>query len=251
MTKFTESAQMDKIISFYCVIPARAGSKRIPNKNIQTVGNKPLISHVIENILASNIFDKVFVSTDSEEIAGIATSSGAVVPELRSKELSDDFTPTRQVIADFILRHEELQGENVVICCIYPFAMLVPPVTIRAAAKLVTKLGVTDEYIVSVKRYPHPIQKALLKNSNGRLTAINPVDLEKRTQDLAIHFHDAGQFYFAFSNTWILDKPILSNSLGYELGKLDGVDIDEVTDLEELRNIYTMKQNGLLIEKSD
>jgi CMP-N-acetylneuraminic acid synthetase len=214
------------------------------NKNIQLVGNKPLVTHVIENTLASGVFKTVFVSTDSEQIAQIATASGASVPELRAKDLSNDFTPTRPVIADFIIRHQELQGDNVVICCIYPFAILVSPQTIRNAAQQVTKLELGDKYLVSVKLYSHPIQRGLIKAEDGTLSPIYPECLEKRTQDLPATFHDAGQFYFALANTWTVGSPILANAIGFELGKFSSVDIDNAEDLEELRNIYAIKQFG-------
>jgi len=232
-------------LTFYCVIPARAGSKRIPNKNIQLVDNKPLISHVIENALRSSVFKKVFVSTDSQQIADIAIASGAKVPELRNESLSNDFVPTRPVIADFILRNRELQGEKVVICCIYPFAILVSPQALSNAADLVYKLDFKNKYLVSVKKYPHPIQRALIQDNTGFLSAINPHLLEKRTQDLPETFHDAGQFYFAFSTTWTIDSSVLANAFGYELSKLDSVDIDNIEDLDEMRNIYALRQYGL------
>lgn len=242
MIQLTGSLKENKMIDFYCIIPARAGSKRIVNKNIQLVGNKPLVTHVIENTLASGVFKTVFVSTDSEQIAQIATSSGASVPELRAKDLSNDFTPTRPVIADFIMRHQELQRDNVVICCIYPFAILVSPQTIRNAGQLVTKMELGDKYLVSVRRYSHPIQRGLLKTQDGTLSPINPEYLEKRTQDLPATFHDAGQFYFAFASTWTVDTPVLANAFGFELGKFSSVDVDNTEDLEELRNIYAIKQ---------
>ena len=228
------------------MIPARAGSKRIPNKNIQLVANKPLIAHVIENARASGVFRNVFVSTDSQSIAKIAIEWGATVPNLRSENLSNDFTPTRPVIADFILKLPELQGENVVICCIYPFAILVSPSLLKAAARHLETLELENKYLVSVRLYPHPIQRAFTKDPNGALSPTYPQYLETRTQDLPQTFHDAGQFYFAFSKTWTIDSPVLTNAFGYELNKYSSVDIDDFEDLEELRKLYAIKQSGLL-----
>ena len=68
-----------------CLIPARGGSKRIKNKNIKKFFGKPLLSRVIKILRKSNIFDDIFVSTDSIKIKKIAEKSGAVVPYLRSK----------------------------------------------------------------------------------------------------------------------------------------------------------------------
>ena len=54
-----------------CLIPARSGSKRIKNKNIKNFFGKPIISYAIKTAINSKLFDKIFVSTDSEKIANI------------------------------------------------------------------------------------------------------------------------------------------------------------------------------------
>ena len=72
------------------IIPARAGSKRIKNKNIKLFFGKPLIFYSIKLALKSKLFDKVIVSTDSQKIAKIAKSFGADVPFLRPKNISTD-----------------------------------------------------------------------------------------------------------------------------------------------------------------
>lgn len=68
------------------IIPARGQSKRIPRKNIKDFHGQPLIAYSIKAALESNLFDKVIVTTDDEEIAKIAKEYGAEVPFLRPKE---------------------------------------------------------------------------------------------------------------------------------------------------------------------
>ena len=75
------------------VIPARGGSKGVPRKNIRLLAGKPLIAYAIETALASRLIDRVVVSTEDEEIAGIARQYGAEVPFLRPKELARDDSP--------------------------------------------------------------------------------------------------------------------------------------------------------------
>lgn len=74
-----------KILAF---IPARAGSKRIPNKNIKLLNGKPLIAYTIEAARRSGHINRVVVSTNSEEIAAIAKQYGAEVPFLRPDKIS-------------------------------------------------------------------------------------------------------------------------------------------------------------------
>ena len=72
------------------IIPARSGSKGLPDKNIRLVNDKPLIAYTIEAALQSGSFDTVHMSTDSEKYAEIAREYGADQPFLRSPELASD-----------------------------------------------------------------------------------------------------------------------------------------------------------------
>ncbi|MDR9755318.1 MAG: cytidylyltransferase domain-containing protein [Thermacetogeniaceae bacterium] len=71
-------------------IPARAGSKGVPRKNIRLLAGKPLISYTIQAAEASGIFDFLMVSTDGKEIADTAVKAGAEVPFIRPPELATD-----------------------------------------------------------------------------------------------------------------------------------------------------------------
>jgi len=80
-------------VSTVACIFARAGSKGMPNKNIQTFCGKPLISWAVELALQVKQIDEVFVSTDSKEIAEIARMAGATVPFIRPSDLATDTSP--------------------------------------------------------------------------------------------------------------------------------------------------------------
>ncbi len=75
------------------LIPARAGSKRVPNKNVRVLGDHPVIAYSIAAALQSGVFDAVVVSTDSERFAEIARYYGAEVPFLRPEEYAGDRSP--------------------------------------------------------------------------------------------------------------------------------------------------------------
>ncbi len=74
----------------FALIPARSGSKGVPNKNIKLLGGVPLIAYSIAAALKSSIIDRVIVSTDSEEYAEIARHYGAEVPFIRPANISGD-----------------------------------------------------------------------------------------------------------------------------------------------------------------
>ena len=75
------------------LIPARSGSKRVKNKNINIFEEHPLIAYTIQSALSSNIFDEIIVSTDSSEIKKISEYYGANVPFIRPKEYAKDTSP--------------------------------------------------------------------------------------------------------------------------------------------------------------
>ena len=74
-------------------ICARGGSKGVPGKNIRPVLGRPLISYTIQQALEHKEIDRVFVSTDSPQIADVARDFGAEVPFLRPQELATDSAP--------------------------------------------------------------------------------------------------------------------------------------------------------------
>ncbi len=83
----------DGQLSAVALIPARQGSKRVPGKNIRTLGGHPLLAYTIAPALESGLFESVIVSTDSEETAAIARHYGAEVPFLRPAPLAGDTSP--------------------------------------------------------------------------------------------------------------------------------------------------------------
>lgn len=90
------------------VIPARSGSKGLPDKNIRPVNGKPLIAYTIEAAIESECFDTVHVSTDSEQYAEIARTYGADVPFLRSAALATDTASTWDAVREALARYAEL-----------------------------------------------------------------------------------------------------------------------------------------------
>ena len=100
------------------LIPARGGSKRIPRKNIRTFRELPMIAWSIRAAQLAGCFDRIIISTEDEQIAGIARNHGAEVPFMRPKELADDYTTTQAVIGHAINWFESNGLELDAICCI-------------------------------------------------------------------------------------------------------------------------------------
>lgn len=91
------------------IVPARAGSKRVPHKNRREFLGRPLILWTVDFALSIAAFDRVVVSTDSPELAELARAGGASVPWLRQAALASDTAPSVDVVFDVI---ERLEGEG-------------------------------------------------------------------------------------------------------------------------------------------
>ena len=193
-------------MSIIAVIPARGGSKRIPRKNIKPFLGKPIISYSIETALESNLFDKVIVSTDDEEIAKISKRYGAEVPFLRPIELSNDKTVTNAVIRHSIkwMKKEDLDVSAV--CCIYATA---PFIGVGDLIKAYENFQSNDwEYVFSATKYSHPIQRSFRLKNDKSVEMFYPDKFAERSQELEQAYHDAGQFYWGKTDAWLNNKVI-------------------------------------------
>lgn len=100
---------MNRSNNIISIIPARAGSKGVPGKNIKKLNGKPLIAYSILSSLKSKLINRTIVSTDSKEIASIAKEYGAEVPFLRPKNIALDHSTDYELISNAIewLKKEE------------------------------------------------------------------------------------------------------------------------------------------------
>lgn len=101
----------DKQPSIVALIPARAGSKRVPDKNIRPLAGHPLIAYTISSALQSQVFSAVIVSTDSQLYGDIAGHYGAEVPHLRPSELAGDLSPDIEWV-EYTLRRLQEDGRD-------------------------------------------------------------------------------------------------------------------------------------------
>lgn len=191
------------------VIPARGGSKRIPGKNIKLFAGKPVISYSIEAARQTGLFDRVIVSTDSDEIAAVASEFGAEIPFMRPTELADDFTPTADVLLHALSWFADQGALPATLCCIYATAPFVQPGFIRQGYELLMQSGAT--VVFSVASYPASIHRALKVEEDGRLAMVWPENELTRSNDLPECLHDAGQFYWLNAPRFQLEKRIYSN----------------------------------------
>lgn len=211
-----------------CIIPARGGSKRIPRKNIKPFMGKPIIAYSIEAALQSGLFDEVMVSTDDEEIAGIAREYGARVPFMRSLETANDFATTVDVMFEVLEYYKKLQKEFDTLCCIYSTAPFVTVNKLRNAYELMDSKRFDS--IFTAVAFSYPVQRGL-KMQDGKIQMVWPEYRDKRSQDLEPIYHDAGQFYISKIQSLYFHKSFWgTNTGGLIQSEMEVQDLDTETD---------------------
>ena len=114
-------------------VPARAGSKRIQGKNVRLLGGHPLLAYSVVAARSSGAFDRVIVSTDSEEVAQIAVAYGAEVPFMRPAELALDRSPDIEWVRHAIGWLRDHGADVDVFAVLRPTSPLRSPATVSAA----------------------------------------------------------------------------------------------------------------------
>lgn len=217
------------------LITARGGSKRIPKKNIREFCGRPIIGYSIQAAKDAGVFDVVMVSTDSEEIAGIARLEGAEVPFLRSEATSGDFATTADVIMEVLLQYEQKGEFFDEVCCIYPTAPFVTGEKLKEAVALLEDKNYDSVMPVTPFSFP-PLRGMVM---DGDKISYKWEEYEdSRSQDLETIYHDCGQFYVLnvelFKNT---RKMVTKNTGAIEISEMEMQDIDNEIDwkLAELK----------------
>ena len=210
------------------IIPARGGSKRIPRKNINLFNGFPIIKYPIDAALKSGCFDETIVSTDDKEIAELSKKFGAGVPFIRSGENSNDTAGLNLVVEEILNKLVGSGREFEHVCCLLPTAVFITPQTLRDTYDSIAASGA--DALFPVVKYSYSIQRAL-RIENNALKMIWPENYNKRSQDLSPSYHDAGQFYWLKTSSFLEQKIFfMKNVVPVVMDELDVQDIDTESD---------------------
>ena len=165
-------------------VPARSGSERVPGKNVRPLAGHPLLAYAIETALQSSVFERVVVSTDSEEIAEIARWYGADAPFLRPPEYATSISPDAEWLAFTLERLDESYELFAIVRATNPFR---GPGTVRRGLERLLEIPEADSLraVELVKQHPG---KMWVLAEDGRTMA--PL-LDQSHLDVAWH---AGQY---------------------------------------------------------
>ena len=221
------------------VIPARAGSKGIPNKNIMDVGGQPLIKYTIEAALGSTMITDCIVSTDSDEIAYLAESLGLSAPFIRPNNLSDDKALSLPVIQHAVSFMEKKHGIH------YDAVIMLQPTTpLRTSGDIDKSLSILMseklDSVISVVEVEgnHPLRmKRIVNNRLVNYVDQGHEDMRPR-QELPKVYIRNGAIYATLRDVLIdEDSFVGENSYPYVMNKEQSINIDTISDLY-LTQIY-------------
>lgn len=217
------------------VIPARSGSKGLPDKNIKVLEGKPLLAYSIDAAIESGCFSKIMVSTDSEKYATISIQWGAEVPFLRSRYNASDYAGSWDAVKEVLQRYKELGAVFDTVCLLQPTSPLRMADDIIAAYGQFENMAATS--VVSVCECEHSPLLSNTLNANLSMEGFLPKGGEKRRQDCDKYYRLNGAIYIVRSEDVLNDSIDISGhrSYAYIMPVERSVDIDSIRDFEYAR----------------
>ncbi len=216
------------------VVPARGGSKGIPEKNLQVVGGLPLVAGAcrVGRRAAERLGNgsRVICSTDDPAIAEVAAAWGGEVPGLRPARLAADETPTIDVLLHVL---EEADGEFDQVVVLQPTSPFRTLEDVLAVSDLSSRTGCP---VVTVVRETHPAAWSFLLSEDGHLVPGDDTEAPRRRQDREMRVRLNGAVYAAPPAVLRRRSGFLGpETLAIEMPPDRSVDVDSPADLEQAR----------------
>ncbi|HFQ3342852.1 TPA: hypothetical protein ACGU03_002025 [Enterococcus faecium] len=222
-------------VNILAVIPARAGSKAIPNKNIRSVNGHPMIYYAINNAIQSKYITEVVVSTDSEEIKIIANQMG-VKCHWRRPELCGDTVALDRVVYDTVINEDKK----------YDFVITMQPTsptlkvdTLDSAIEYTIKQGL--DTLISAINAPH----LSWREEEGKKVP----NYEKRLnrQYLPANYSETGAFMISRKSVVTEESRIGEKIDVYEVSENEAIDVDNFIDLYAVGEILNQKKVAIYV----
>lgn len=210
------------------IITARSGSKGLPNKNILMLGEKELIAYSIEAALKSKVFDKVIVSTDSEEYKDISEKYGAEVI-LREAKLATDTATSFEVIEDVLKKQKKS----------YDYFVLLQPTSPFRNENHVKEA--VEKFEKNIEKYDFLVSMVESDKSRDLIVTIEEdeslknydIDFSNYRRQNYKEYYPNGAIFIGKSDKYLKQKHFFGEkSLAYIMDKEDSIDIDTPLDFE-------------------
>lgn len=206
------------------VIPARGGSKGIPQKNIKPLLQKPLIQYSIDVALQLSNPQHICVSTDDEQIAACASNCGVAVPFMRPIDLATDTATTYDVLLHAVKHYHE-KGINFT-----TLVLLQPTSPFRTAQQVAQAIEVFNnnkeaDMVVSVcKSSINPYYNLFEESADGLLHLSKPGNITRRQDAPDAYYYNGAIYVIRVSS--LLQMPL------HKFGKIIKMEMDELTSID-------------------
>ena len=231
------------------VIPARAGSKRIKNKNILKLNNKPLIEYTLNVAKKCKYIDRIVVSSDSKKILKIAEKFGVKTPFLRV-EAFDDFSTVDIATLAAVKQSENYYGNFDIVIQLMPNCPIRSLKTLNSSIRNFFKNKKQSQISFVKSNFVNPWWAHFIKKKN-----ISPLHKKiflkhKRSQDLNELYCPTGSIWISNINALKKYKTFYAPSYGFFIiNFVEAIDIDTKEDLELAKNFIDYFDKKLLNEK--
>ena len=224
-----------KIEDTIAVIPIRAGSKGLKDKNIYPLNGKPLVLYSVEALISSGVVnpENIFVASDSDEYLRVIRES---YPEVSVFKRDESDASDSSTTADFVLNFLDKVGTdkaNLILC--QATSPLRTGQQIREAFQMYENTDCSS--VVSVTRASKsPSLMTVLED--GRMKDIVGIDIGYRRQNKADYYYPNGATYIVRIQSY-MDKPSFFNedSLGYVMNGNSSIDVDGIDDIKKAERI--------------
>jgi CMP-N,N'-diacetyllegionaminic acid synthase len=230
--------------SIFGLIPARGGSKGLPQKNIRSLNGKPLIAWTIETARAAKFFDQIIVSTEDQEIVTVAEQYGATVPFIRPAELATDEAKGIDVVIHALNWLTEHEHHYDLVFFLQPTSPLRQTDDIKGCLELFFQKQAGA--IVSVCEAEHP---PLWMNTLGpdlcMKDFLQKEIADENRQSLSKYYRINGALYLADWDYLMKNKGFMGNeTYAYIMPKERSIDIDTEFDLKLAEYLLNIEYNS-------
>lgn len=213
------------------IIPARSGSKSLPDKNILPLNGKPLLAWSIDAAQQSGMFDTIHVSTDSEQYAEIARKYGADVPFLRSAAASSDTASSWLAVLEALEKYGDIGKHFDTIALLQPTSPLRTPEDIRNAYRVMEERNA--QAIVSVcETEQYPLWCNTLPENGCMNQFLPPAEEDLPRQAMPLYYQINGAIYLLSVKALQKHGQVAydQDCYAYVMPRERSIDIDEAVD---------------------
>ena len=216
------------------IIPARGGSKGIPNKNLAEVGGQSLVTRAINSAVQSGVVDVVVVSSDDPTILEAAANAGAIAIQ-RPADLATDTAAIEDAISHALQKFSEDHPTPTILVLLQPTSPLRQSSTIRDAIQLFTANGCVGSVFGVIEAEHHPY-KTFIATDSTLLPVGSIEDLSRSRQELPKAYRQSGSVYVVGVQDFVTTNSLYVSPVRWiEVSGDEAIDVDTQADLEAVR----------------